>query len=173
MSNNINYDAYFKLTYGLYIVSSKFHEKYNGHISNTVFQVSSDPALFAVCSNKDNLTASYILLSRVFSVSVLEQDVDMKFIGHFGFKSGATINKFDSTIYKIGITGAPIVIDKTIAYIECRVINLLDVGTHYLFIGEIADAGVFSDKVPLTYNYYREVIKGKAPKNAPTYIANK
>jgi len=27
-----------------------------------------------------------------------------------------------------------------------------------------------SDEAPLTYDYYRNVKKGKAPKNAPTYI---
>ena len=33
------------------------------------------------------------------------------------------------------------------------------------------DAKVTSDYNPMTYKYYHEVIKGKAPKNAPTYQA--
>lgn len=163
-------NSLFKITYGLYILSSRSGEKYNGHISNTVFQISADPVKIAVATHKNNLTTEYIKESGVFSVSILQENVDMEFMGPWGFQSGKDINKFENCDYKIGNTGAPVVLDKSIAYIECEVEETIDVGTHLLFIGLAKEAEVLNDhKSPLTYSYYRKVIKGFSPENAPTY----
>lgn len=169
----INVKAFFKIPYGLYILSSKNNEgRFNGHISNTTMQVTAEPARFIAVSNKKNLTTDYIQESRIFSVSVLQQNVDLKFMGPWGFQSGRDIDKFTDLVdYKIGKTGAPIVLDKSIAYLECNVIDILDVGTHILFVGEVVAAEVLQENIrPLTYSYYREVIKGVSPENAPTYV---
>ena len=62
-------------------------------------------------------------------------------------------------------------LNDAIACLECRVVEIFDVGTHLMFIGELVNAEILDDKAePLTYLYYREVKKGVAPKNAPTYI---
>ncbi len=162
--------SFFKLTYGLYIVSSKDGDKLNGHISNTVFQVSAEPARFAVATHKDNLTTEYIRKSKVFSISVLQQDCDLEFLGPWGFKSGREVDKFENTNYKTGKSGAPIVLDKSIAYIDCEVQEEIDTGSHIMFIGLAVEAEVLDSKLPpLTYGYYRDVIKGLSPENAPTY----
>jgi flavin reductase (DIM6/NTAB) family NADH-FMN oxidoreductase RutF/rubredoxin len=167
----MNIEAFFKVTYGLFIVSSVDNGKYTGHISNTALQVTADPAGFAICTNKDNLTTDYINKSRVFSISIIQEDVNLEYIGHFGFKSGKDFDKFKDINFRPGKTGAPIVLDKTIAFIECDVINQIDLGTHIMFIGNVVDADVIkSDTNPLTYKYYREVIKGLSPKNSPTFI---
>ena len=164
-------NAFFKVTYGLYLVASRDGEKCNGHISNTCFQITADPPRFAVASHKDNHTTNFIRNSKTFSISILQQDVDMEFLGPWGFKSGRDIKKFDSCNYKTGTTGCPIVLDNSIAWIECSVIESIDTGTHILFIGEVVDAGVLQDnEPPLTYAYYRQVIKGLSPENSPTYV---
>ncbi|HDH63366.1 MAG TPA: flavin reductase, partial [Firmicutes bacterium] len=80
-----------KITYGLYLVTSKNGEKINGQIANTVFQVTSDPPRISVTINKKNLTHEFIEKSRVFAVSVLSKETPLKFIGNFGFKSGRDI----------------------------------------------------------------------------------
>jgi rubredoxin/flavin reductase (DIM6/NTAB) family NADH-FMN oxidoreductase RutF len=166
-------EAFFKVTYGLYIVSSKDGNNYNGHISNTVFQITADPPRFAVASHKNNLTTGYIEKSRLFSISVLQEDVHLDFFGPWGFKSGRNIDKFKGTSFKLGKTGVPIVLDKTIAYIECEVVNQIDTGTHILFIGRVADAEIIIPGIkPLTYSHYREVIKGLSPQNSPTFISD-
>lgn len=162
--------AYFKISYGLYVVSSKDGDKYNGHISNTVFQVSAEPARFAIATHKDNLTTDYIKKSGVFSISVLQEDVDLQFLGPWGFSSGSEVNKFENANFKIGESGAPILLDKSIAYIDCIVKEEIDTGSHMMFIGEAVEAEVLdSSAPPLTYAYYRSVIKGLSPENAPTY----
>ena len=170
----MNKEAFFKITYGLYIVSSRDGHNLNGHVSNTVFQVSADPARFAVATHKDNLSTAFIKKSGLFSISVLSQEVDLEFLGPWGFKSGRTTDKFRGATFKTGITGVPILLDKTIAWVECEVTDAIDTGTHILFIGKAVDTGVIDPKgKPLTYAYYRDVIKGLSPENAPTYLGDK
>jgi flavin reductase (DIM6/NTAB) family NADH-FMN oxidoreductase RutF/rubredoxin len=167
----INYEAFFKVSYGLYIVSSGNKERGNGFISNTVFQVTSEPARFAACCNKNNLTADFIQDSGVFSVSVLHQDTAPEIFGRFGYKSGRDLDKMEGISVIYGETGVPIVLNDCIAFLEFKLVQTFDVGTHFIFIGELIRSEILDDsKEPLTYLYYRRVRKGVAPKNAPTYI---
>ena len=158
-----------KISYGLYVISSKKGERFNGQIANTVFQTTSEPPTIAVSVNKDNLTFEFIRESKVFSVSILSKETPLKFIGHFGFRCGRDIDKFKDIKYKVGITGAPIVLENTIGYLEAELVNSLDVGTHTVFIGKVIGAEIIKDEEPMTYAYYREIKGGKAPKTAPTY----
>ncbi|MBC7128104.1 MAG: flavin reductase [Thermoplasmatales archaeon] len=161
--------ALHKISYGLYIVSSKKGDMLNGQIANSVFQVCSEPQIIAVCINKENLTNEFIEESRVFSISILSKSTPLVFIGKFGFRSGREIKKFENLNYKIGKSGAPIPTDYSVAYIECEIIEKIDIFTHTIFFGKVIDAEIVSDEEPMTYAYYHE-IKGKVPKSAPTYI---
>jgi len=167
----IQFEALFKISYGLYIVSSGNKTKGNGFISNTFFQVTAEPPRFASCCNKDNYTAALIRETGVFSVSVIHKDTDPDIIGRFGYKSGKDTDKLEGLKVKYGESGVPIVLNDCIAFLECKVIQTIDVGTHYMFIGELVQSEIVDDtKEALTYLYYRQVRKGVAPKNAPTYI---
>lgn len=162
--------ALFKVGYGMYIVSSLDGEKLNGHIANTMFQVTAEPPTIAVSINKQNLTHEFISRSRVFSVAILSEDTPMTYIGQFGFKCGRDIDKFAGIEYKLGLTGAPVPLDYTLAALEAEVISELDCGTHTLFLGKLVNAAVLAPGTPMTYSYYHEVRRGKSPKSAPTYF---
>ena len=167
----IDYEALYKISYGLYIVSSGTKEQGNGYISNTVFQVSSDPPRFATCCSKDNHSLALIKDSGHFSVSVLHADTGIDLIGTFGYRSGKEADKFDGMDISYGHTGVPVVRNHAIAFLEIRVDETIDVGTHLMFIGELLHAELLDDQGdPLTYLHYRKAKKGMAPKNAPTYI---
>ena len=166
----MNLKALHKISYGLYVVSSKRNDKFNGQIANTVFQITSEPPTIAVSINKQNLTHGYIQESKVFTTSILSKETPMKFIGHFGFKSGRELDKFKDVNYKVGVTGAPVVLENIVGYLEAEVVDSLDAGTHTVFIGKVVDAKIIKDGEPMTYAYYHEIKKGTAPKTAPTYI---
>ena len=161
-----------KISYGLYIISSKRNGKFNGQIANTVFQTTAEPPMVTACINKKNLTHEFIQKSKVFTISILSKETPMRFIGQFGFKSGRDLDKFKNINYRIGITGVPIVLDNTVGYIECEVVNSMDAKSHTLFIGKVLDAEIIKDGEPMTYSYYHEVKGGISPKTAPTYIKN-
>lgn len=167
----MNIEAFYKLSYGLYLISSSLDNKKNGYIANTAFQITSTPSQIAISCNKDNLSAEYIQKSGQFSISILSQDAPSELIGLFGFKSGKEVDKFATTKHITGNTGVPIVTEGTIAWFECKVVSTVDVGTHLLFIGEIVENDLLDGGgIPMTYDYYHKVKKGVAPKNAPTYI---
>ena len=166
----MNKAAFYKITYGLYIVTAGQNGEFNGQIANTMFQVTSEPATVAISINKENYTHELVKLSRKFAVSLLGEAAPMTFIGTFGFKSGRDIDKLKNVKTKIGATKVPIVLDYAIAYLEAELINELDCGTHTIFVGRIVDADVLSEAEPMTYDYYHKVKGGKASKNAPTYM---
>lgn len=167
----MNIESYFKISYGIYVVSTVQGSKRNGYISNTVFQVTAEPAQMAIVCSKNNFTAEMISRSKVFSISVLKKDTRNEIMGAFGYRSGKDMDKFAQFAHITGKTGAPILLDDTVAWFECEVTQTLDVGSHMLFIGRVTDCDLIdSQGEPLTYAYYRDVKKGKAPKNAPTFI---
>ena len=166
----MNPKALYQISYGLYVVSSRKENKFNGQIANTVFQITSEPPTIAVSINKQNLTHQFIQENGKFAVSILSKDTPMKFIGHFGFKSGREIDKFKDINFKIGDNGVPIVLDNATAYLVAEVTKEVDVGTHTIFVGEVVEAEILKNEEPMTYAYYHEVKRGKAPKTAPTYI---
>lgn len=167
----MGFPALRKISYGVYIVSSKKNDgSFNGQIANTVFQVTSEPAKIAVCINTQNLTHEFISESGVFSVSVLSKDAQMPFIGRFGFKSGRDTDKFKDVKQAAGPTGAPVVTENSIAWLDAKVVSNANVGTHTLFVGEVVGGEVLSEAEPMTYEYYHIVKGGKSPKSAPTYI---
>jgi len=167
----VNLKALHKISYGLYVVTSIKDGKFSGQIANTVMQTTSEPPMIAACLNKANLTHEFVEASKVLAVSVLSIDTPMQFIGRFGFKSGRDIDKFEGVNYRIGATGAPIVLDYAVAYIEAEILASIGPGTHTLFTGPVVGAEILDDQTePMTYAYYHQVKKGKAPKTAPTYI---
>lgn len=165
----MNLTSLFNLSYGIYVISSKKNKEFNACIVNSVFQVTAENPTIAISVCKDNHTHSYISESKVFTVSILKKETPLPFIGKFGFKSGKIIDKFSDTKYKIGVTGAPYLNENSLTYIEAKVINSVDVGTHTIFIGEILECENLCKGEPLTYSYYHKIKGGKSSKNAPTF----
>ena len=173
MSNSTNDTidprALWTLSYGVYVVASRLEERCNGLIVNTVFQVTAEPPRIAVSVSKNNYTHDMIMEGGTISVSVLEEDTPMTFIGLFGFHTGREVDKLSQTSFKPGQTGCPLVTENTLAVIEGRIINSLDVGSHTIFVADVVGGELLKRGTPLTYVVYHEKKKGKEPPNAPLY----
>jgi len=167
----VDVETLFSISYGLYIVTSGNKDIGNGYISNTVFQVTSEPPRFATCCNKNNYTSEIMKDSGNFAVAILHTGTSSEIFSRFGYTSGKDMDKFNGLTIKHGKTGVPIVINDIIAFLECKITSTFDVGTHLLFIGDLVQTEMIdSTKEPMTYRYYRQVKKGRSPKNAPTYV---
>jgi flavin reductase (DIM6/NTAB) family NADH-FMN oxidoreductase RutF/rubredoxin len=167
----MNIDAFYKVTYGLYLVSAQHRGEPTGYISNTVFQVTSEPARFAISCSKNNYSLEIIRKSGAFAFSVLDKHAHADLVGRFGFHSGVAVNKFEDTNTLTSISGSPIVLDDAIAWFDCEIEQEIELDTHVIFIGRMVENDLLKESnEPLTYAYYRDVKKGLAPKNAPTYI---
>lgn len=163
MDNN----AFFKIGYGLYILTAREEGKDNGCIINTVIQATNTPNRLVIAVNKDNLTCEMISRTKKFNVSVLCHGTDFEIFKHFGFQSGRNVNKFDGfSDVKRSENGCLYVTKNTNAYFSATVTGEVDMGTHILFTADATEAEILSDKETVTYTYYQEEIKPK-PDNAP------
>ena len=156
------------LSYGVYAVTSILDGRHVGCIANSAMQITSKPATVAVSVNHANFTNGAIAKSGLFAISILPETFDAKLIGTFGFKSSRDTDKFEGVAYseKEGLR----VLDGAVGYLVCRVVSTMETETHTVFLGEVIDSGEISGGTPMTYAYYHNVVKGKSPKNAPTYI---
>lgn len=143
-----------------------------GCIINTAFQITAQPARIAVSLNRDNYTHEKISTSGLFGLTVLAEDCAPSIIGTFGYKSGRDTQKFEGVAGGEGVhTAVPLLTGEGMTTFECKVVDQLEVGTHTLFVGEVLDGVIIDPEArEMTYRYYHEVLKGVAPKNAPTFI---
>lgn len=158
-----------QLSYGVYAIGVKDGERPGGCIANTVFQITSSPAIIGLSMNKDNYTHGLISKEGEFVVSVLSEETNPLVISYLGFRSGRDMNKFEKLEYEKDGAGHPIITDHICGYMRAKVVSTADTPTHTLFLAEVVEAVKVSDLQPMTYEYYHKVIKGNAPKNAPTY----
>lgn len=161
--------AFYKVTYGLYIVSVRCGGKDCGCIVNTLQQVTAEPAKMSVALSKNNFTESLIEQSGYFAAVALTQDADIRLIGNFGFKSGRDVDKFATYPFERDINGVAYITQSVAARFSLKLTDKLDVGTHMILVGDVLDAQVLSDAKPMSYAYYHLVKKGTTPKNAPSY----
>lgn len=164
----MNKNVFHNFSYGVYLVSSLAEERPTGCIANSAMQITSTPATIAISINHDNFTNSCIRHSGQFAVSILSQKTSPDLIGQFGFQSGKDVNKFETIPFQTK-SGLPIPIN-CCGYVICKVVNTMETSTHTVFLGEVIDGDIMNNEVPMTYSYYHQVIKGKSPKTAPTYI---
>ena len=151
-----------KISYGLYVITTKEGEKHNGCIVNTLTQVTSTPNKVSVTINKSNYTHEMITRTGRFVGSIISQDADFQLFKTFGFQSGREVDKFDG-FNDFACTDEEIryITKGTNSYISVKVTDTVDVGTHTMFIGEVTDAKVISEYPSVTYTYYHEHIKPK------------
>ncbi len=162
--------AFHTLSSGLYVLSTVSGRTYAGCIVNTVTQVTAEPAQLMAAVHKQNHTAQAIQASGKFAVTSLAQDAPMDLIAAFGFHSSVDTDKFSGVLYGFDRLGLPYAAQNACAHFACEVAQVIDAGTHLLFIGRVAEAQELSDRSPLTYEHYRLVKKGSTPPKSPSYL---
>ena len=154
-----------KIGYGLYVLTAN-DEKDNGCIINTVMQVTSNPLQIAIAINKRNYTTAMIQKTRKFNISVLSEKADFSIYKHFGYQSGKDVNKFENfSDTKRSPNGVLYITSGTNAYMSAYVQQEIDLGTHFLFIGQLVASENLSDDKSATYEYYQNNVKPKPETN--------
>ena len=153
--------AFFKFSYGLFVLTARQNGKDNGCIINTAGQLTEDPARIQIAVNKKNLTHDMILETGVFNISVLSQDAVFWVFQHYGFQSGRDVDKFQVIPEARTANGLRYVEGCTNAVISGKVVQTVDCGSHTLFIAEVTEAKTLSDVPSMTYQYYFDHVKPK------------
>ena len=157
--------AFYKLSYGLFILTTREDGLDNGCVINTAMQVTTTPNRISITVNKANKTHDMIKRVGIFNVSIISEDADFELFKHFGFQSGNNVNKFEDYPNALRSENYLLYITKgTNAVISGRVVEEVDLGTHTMFIADVTDAKTFSDAPAATYAYYHSSIKPKPQK---------
>lgn len=157
MDNSAMHD----LSYGLYVLTAKQGGKDNGCIINTAVQATTSPNRMTITVNKQNYTHDMIAVTGEFNVSILAESAGFPLFERFGFQSGRDNDKFDGFKCPRAENGIAYAAENTTAYISCKVVNSVDLGSHTLFIADVTDAVKLSDERPMTYAYYHANVKPK------------
>lgn len=152
----------FCIQYGLFVVTSCLNGRDNGCITNTVAQVTQEPNQISVTINKMNLTHDMIKEFGKFTVSIISEKADFELFKHFGFQSGREVDKFADFVDCRRVKNGTLVVTRgTNAFISVEVNQIVDVGTHSIFIGKVTEMEPLTDVPSATYAYYQEHIKPK------------
>lgn len=163
--------AMYKLSYGLFVLTTKAGDKVNGCITNTAIQVASEPNQISFAINKSNYTHDLIMEAKKANISVISEEASFDLFKHFGFQSGRDVNKFEGFAdFEYAPNGIPYITKGINAYFSIDVTQTVDLGSHTLFMGVPTDMVVLSDVPSATYSYYQDNIK---PKPAATLAENK
>lgn len=109
--------------------------------------VSVDPPQILVCINDAADTGEGIEESQCFAVNVLasdQQDVSNQFAG-----GSSQQQRFENTPWQADITGAPL-LTSSILSLDCKVVEKVRAGTHWIIIGEVQNA-IYRSGEPLLY----------------------
>jgi len=146
-----------QMTYGIYVLTSSHQDDFNGMIASWVSQISYDPLLVMVAVHPNRYSHQLIEKNGSFALHVIDRR-QTEFLARF--KGPDPKSKFSSVRWQRGKTGCPILKD-CMAYLECKVKARYVPGNHTLFLGEVVDAGSFTDGTPFTTLDYSGVYLGK------------
>ena len=158
----IEKNAFFKISYGLFVLSAKMGEKQNGCIINTAMQITENPYRIQIAVNNSNYTTEIIKKTGEFNVSVLDTTTPFSVFERFGFKSGRDTDKLsDFPSVANAENGIFYLTKHANAYICAKVVDTLEYETHTVFIAEVTESKTLSDTESVTYQYYFDNIKPK------------
>ena len=158
---NIENSALFKISYGLFVVTSNDGTRDNGLIVNTVSQITDTPLRVAVAVNKKNYSHDVIKETRKMNVCCLSVDAPFSIFETFGFKSGRDTYKFESITPHHSENGLAVLPEFINSFISLEVESYVDMDSHGMFICTVTEAKKLSDKESMTYSYYQENVKPK------------
>lgn len=127
----------------LCLVGSRHGEEWNGMTQSWVTQVAMEPVLVAIGVDATAVTNRLIRDGGSFSVNLWDRNDTRPFVKFSkpATRDGLTLN---GRSVREGRTGVPI-FEEAVAWLECTVWQIVECGTHDLFIGEVLDAGFTAD----------------------------
>jgi flavin reductase len=130
---------------GVTVVTTDGEAGSHGLTANAFASLSLDPPLVLVAVDKRAATLEYLKKNLCFAVSILrlEQEAVSTRFATPGPKDFSDLNIITAE------TGSPILAD-CLAFLDCRVYDILPGGDHDIFVGEIL-AGEYQGGEPLLY----------------------
>ena len=155
-------EALESMPYGLYIIGSRGSDNINGMMADWVMQVSFHPRLVTVSLERNSTTLRNLRETGFFTINMLgaeQRSLAVKFCqprqaskieGRSEQASAVIYDKMAGIPYQEGRISSCPILDEGLAYLECAVDQLVDVGDHTLAVGRVLDGGILREGEPLT-----------------------
>lgn len=167
----IDVTALFKISYGLYVVTSNDGARHNGLIVNTVTQTTNAPNRVAVAINKSNYSHDVIKKSGILNVCCLTTEAPFSVFQNLGFRSGRDCDKFADTPFWISENGLAVPSQFVNSFMSLKVESYVDMDTHGMFVCTLTEASVINSIPSMTYTYYFDNVKPKPqPQKEKGYV---
>jgi flavin reductase (DIM6/NTAB) family NADH-FMN oxidoreductase RutF len=140
MDANVKKTVLRMIPYGLYVLTAKGKDDAVAAATvNWVTQASFAPPLVVVGVKTDSHAHALIKDSKAFALNMLGKGQQAMAFTFFkpAVRESQTIS---GEPFRWGSTGAP-VLERTPAYVECRLVDTVEKGDHSVFVGEVVDAG--------------------------------
>ncbi len=132
---------------GVTVVTTRVGDDLYGMTANAVTSLSLAPPLVLVCVERHAAMLEHLRTSKCYAMNILteaQQDISTRF-ARKGPKEFSDLDWFP------GETGSPI-LRASLAYVDCRVVDIASGGDHDVFIGEIFAGGCLNpSELPLLY----------------------
>ncbi len=125
---------------GIYLIGSRFGDEANLMTARWVTQVALKPKLVSVSVERGALTHRLIEAGGCFSVSLIrrqERTLARLFVNPA--RRGGNVLELSGVSCIEATTGAPIPASSP-AWVDCRLVGRMELGSHDLFVGEVVDA---------------------------------
>jgi flavin reductase (DIM6/NTAB) family NADH-FMN oxidoreductase RutF len=145
MSTDPIKDALHRMVYGFYSITSRNGDEVNAMVANWVMQASFTPRLIVMGLQKKAYSHEVISQGGVFAVNIFNK-ADQEAMMPFTKGRAKRPDKMQEAVYTAAPeTGCPI-LQGAAAYVECKVVQLLDVGgDHDILVGEVVGGAVLKD----------------------------
>lgn len=123
----------------LCLVGSRSGDEWNAMTTSWVTQVSMEPVLVGVSVDTTAVTNRLIREGGSFSVNLWDRADTRPFV-KFSKPATREAMTLNGRPIREGVTGVP-VFEEAVAWLECSVWQVVDAGTHDVFLGQVLDAG--------------------------------
>jgi flavin reductase (DIM6/NTAB) family NADH-FMN oxidoreductase RutF len=137
----------------VFLIGANIDGKPNFMVVATGCAACADPPMVCISMRPRNYTLKGIRQTLTFSINLPSADL-IRETDYCGLVSGSEVNKVKVCQFKIfyGRLGNAPLIEQCPVNVECRVVNILDLGSHSLIIGNIQETYVSDecliDKTP-------------------------
>lgn len=129
------------IPYGLYVITSASdNDSVAASTIDWLTQTSFNPPLIAVGIKNNSSPYNIIKQSKSFALNILtkgQQNLAVSFFKRVVLEN----NQINGHKFHTDLTGSPI-LDDIASYIECKLIKVVDIGDHSVFIGEVINASI-------------------------------
>ncbi len=140
-----------RLTASVTVITTR-HQDIRGGLTATAFcSVSADPAHILICVNGSASAHGLIKSAGYFCVNILTPDqrqVAERFAGMDGVKGDKRFVGLGA--WSVLTTGASALKDRSACF-DCRTVSAVVTGTHTIYIGEVVDIALDSERQSLIY----------------------